>query len=150
MLRLHIVSSGGYRRIVNFYINVLATELSWCGVRDCLGVSGQSEVAKPDLPICTACHWLVRHDVDGWPVFDWLIADQSDPGSMTTLGGTSRRTRRQASTPKYCPPQWMLEYFSFLGVTEHIRCRNFQSKILFADWWSKGKFPFVFRNWPHY
>jgi hypothetical protein len=89
MLRLHIVSSSRYRRIVNFYMRCagpLATELSWCAFRDCLGLSGQSEVAKPDiadshgLPLTGPSMTLTvdRFSID-------LLTDRSDPGSMTTL-----------------------------------------------------------------
>jgi hypothetical protein len=86
ILRLHIVSSSGYRRIVNFYIRCAAAELSWCGVRDCLGLSGQSEVAKPDiadshgLPLTGPSMTLTidRFSIDS-------LTDWSDPGSMTTL-----------------------------------------------------------------
>jgi len=86
ILRLHIASSNGYRRIVIFYIRCAAAELSWCGVRDCLGLSGQSEVAKPDiadshsLPLTGPSMMLTidRFSIDS-------LTDRSDLGSMTTL-----------------------------------------------------------------
>ena len=39
-----------------FILDALATELSWCGVRDCLGFSGQWEVAKPDIAGSHVCN----------------------------------------------------------------------------------------------
>jgi hypothetical protein len=88
ILRLHIVSSNGYRRIVNFYIRCADAELLWCGVRNYLGLSGQSEVAKPDianlhsLPLTGPSMTLTidRFSIDS-------LTDRSDPGSMTTLLG---------------------------------------------------------------
>jgi hypothetical protein len=84
ILRLHIVSSSGYRRIVNFYVR--------CALQNChgaafaMGLSGQSEVAKPDiadshgLPLTGPSMTLTidRFSIDS-------LTDRSDPGSMTTL-----------------------------------------------------------------
>jgi len=78
MLRLHIVSSGGYRRIVNFYIKCAGYRYRWCGVRDCLGVSGQWScqtrycrfarlaLTSPSmtLTVLTSFDWLID-----WPVW---------------------------------------------------------------------------------
>src|ERR1700677_2172263 len=87
MLRLHIVSP---RRIIIFILDALAAELSWCSIHNCLGLSGQSEVAKPDiagshgLPLTGPSMTLT---VDRFLID--LLTDRSDPGSMTTLTSTT-------------------------------------------------------------